>query len=170
MTNTTRGDMFVRVTEMRPFTEEHKIALSTCISSMIEQNDIHKIAQPKSHQERVVIIENTFKTMMEYPEFLAKYAKFRVTSEAKLDEIKSEIKKLNFPESIVLNDAKYYMKMLAARPDYIEYNCFLHGFVNDSSNVNRLPIVNHIPKVLEKPKSTHSYNLRSRAKRARYEY
>ena len=151
-----RANNFLRVTEVKPFTTEHQHLLSKYIKSIIEQIDIHMKAQPKNYEERLQIIENLFKTFMEYPEFLSKYPKFRNAVIDKINEINSEIKSVKLPESQILSDANYYMSMISARPDYIKYNCFIHEFVNTPS----------IPE--DTAKLTYHYNLRPRNKRMKY--
>ena len=148
-----RANNFLRATEVKPFTTEHQHLLSKYIKSIIEQVDIHMKAQPKNYEERLQIIENLFKTFMEYPEFLSKYPKFRNAVIDKINEINSEIKSVKLPESQILSDANYYMSMISARPDYINYN---------------LPIqTTSIPE--DTAKLTYHYNLRPRNKRMRYD-
>jgi hypothetical protein len=179
MTNFNRAENFIRVTEVRPFTQTHKITLINYIKSMLEQISIHRTAQPSNRNERVIIAEKLFQTLMDYPEFLSTYPKFRITVNNKIHEIINDIKFYNLPESTLINDAMYYMKMLSARPDFIEYNCFIHGFTNPilpplavlAPLTALAPLPPTIPDVLEKFISKgHSYNLRPRNKRMRYAY
>lgn len=137
------GEKFVRATEMKPFTAEHKTYLMNVIESLLVQAEIHLIAQPKSVDERITIMETLFKTLMDYPEFLSQQPVFRTCATQKINELTKDIKNLGKPESKVLNDAKFYMLMLSARPDYV--------------------LTQSVAK------NTHMYNLRPRVKRMRYE-
>jgi len=146
-----RANYFLRATEVRPFTTEHRRILIKYIKANLDQLDIHKKAHPKSYEERVRIVENMFKMFMEYPEFLSTYYKFRIVAINKIYEISSEMKNLNLPESQILNDAKYFMRMISARPDFINYD----------SPIQTPSVPEHTTKL------SHSYNLRSRNKRMR---
>jgi hypothetical protein len=153
MSKYNRGKMFVRATEVLPFTQEHKSFYMECMKSMLAQIDILNKTRSKNYTEKVKIIETMFKTIMEYPEILARHPKYRNTVNAKIYELESQIKDMNLGESIILNDAKYYIKMLSARPDYNELNNCLHILITPC---NVTPI------------KKHSYNLRPRNKQMKF--
>jgi hypothetical protein len=155
MSKYNRGKMFVRATEVRPFTQEHKAAYLKCIKSMLAQINIHLKAQPSNKKERIKIMEKMYKTIMEYPEILARHTRYRTIVSSKIYELEDEMKKKNLGESTVLNDAKYYFKMLSVRPDY-----------NDGNNcVDTL-----ITPCNVSPIKKHSYNLRPRNKLMKFTF
>jgi len=147
-----RANIFLRATEIRPFTPEIKTALVKLCSNMLGQLEIlRNIKGP--YEERVEIVNKLFLTLMEYPEFLALYPKFRMTTEMKQKELMNEIANIpNLEESVVLKDYKYYLSMLKARADYKEYYEMIHA--KPVEHVNPLEHV--------KPLVQHHYNLRSR--------
>lgn len=145
----TRAYRFVRATEVHEFTSEYKAAYTTVIKSMLEQLLILN-ATNKNLEDKVLIIENMYMFMMEYPEFLAKYAKFRIAVVNKMYELENDLAQKNHEKSLVFNDVKYYMKMLSARPDYIETTTH----------------TDFIKPCIETP--THSYNLRVRNPNVNY--
>ena len=146
----TRAYRFVRATEVHPFTKEHQYEYKTIVKAMLEQFHIIHDAQPKNLEDKVVIIENIYKFIMEYPEVLAKHPKYRGVLVNKMYELEDEMLEHNLGKSLVFNDVKYYMKMLSARPDYIESTTQ----------------TDFIKPCIETP--THSYNLRTRDPNVQY--
>lgn len=146
----TRAYRFVRATEVRPFTKEHKHAYISSIESMLTQCDILSKAQPKNVSDKILIIETMYKFMMEYPEVLANYPPYRNIVIDKMYELENEMAQRTGEKSLVFNDVKYYMKMLSARPDYVETT--VHN--------------EFIKPCIETP--SHSYNLRVRNPNVQY--
>jgi len=140
-----RGARFIRATEIMPFTVEIKKQLKEIYENMLDQITILQ-EKHSPLDERIEIIKRLFTTFMEYPEFLTSYPKFRLVSERKIKEISDELTLLNKPPLEILHDYKFYLNMLKARSDYVEYNV-------EPVIIMTLPVV--------EPKK-HSYNLRSR--------
>lgn len=163
-----RGARFVRATEIKPFTKEIRKPLVEACRYMLDQITIlHKM--PFTVDERVEVVKRFFTTLMEYPEFLTSFPKFRFVTENKAKELSQELSHLNLPQLEILQDYMFYLNMLKARSDYVEYNIFIHGFINKPTEplINiTLPVVEIVNKwkntlpVVEPKK--HSYNLRIR--------
>jgi len=158
-----RGARFVRATEIMPFTEEiRKLLMETCKCMLDQIAILHKM--PFTVDERVEVIQRLFTMLMEYPEFLTSFPKFRFASENKANELTEELNRLNMPPLEILQDYKFYLNMLKARSDYVEYNVFIHGFTDKWKTT--LPVVELVNKwknslpVAESKK--HTYNLRDR--------
>lgn len=150
-----RGARFVRATEIKPFTKEIRKPLVEAYRNMLDQITIlHKM--PFTVDERVDVVRRFFTTLMEYPEFLTSFPKFRFVTENKAKELSQELSLLNLPQLEILQDYMFYLNMLKARSDYVEYNVFIHGFINKPTE----PLVNITLPVVEPKK--HSYNLRIR--------
>uniref|UniRef100_A0A6C0D812 Uncharacterized protein n=1 Tax=viral metagenome TaxID=1070528 RepID=A0A6C0D812_9ZZZZ len=145
-----RAKNFIRATEMRPLSMDHKVTIVKCTKSMLEQIEISRKATPKNYQDRLTIIEKIYILLMAYPEILSSNPKLRNVAENKLIETVNDLPRLNLNNSEVLNDSRYFFQMIKARADYIEYNPSLHRITPLYSP----PIHVKIPR--------HSYNLRPR--------
>lgn len=147
MANYSRGDMFIRATEVKPFTAELKNECVTRIKATLDE-----LKMVHTAVERSELITRMYATLMEYPEFLAKHHKFRDTAERKVIHHVLELQKLNLPRSQVMEDFVYYLPMLKMRSDYVEHSEFPQNFI--------IPCVVNNPVLEQKP--THHYNLRPR--------
>lgn len=139
-----RGKNFIRATEMRSLSLEHKVNIVKCVKAMMNQIEISRKANPKDYENRLMISEKIFSLFMEYPELLSTNPKLRNVTEQKVNELINDLPRLNLNHSQVLDDTRYFLRMLQARSDYVEHNQM------------------SITKLLEKKRPIHSYNLRPR--------
>ena len=144
--NSLRGSRFVRATEINALTEIIKIKLIIMCKSLLEQISVLNEI-PSSIHKRIDIVNCFFATLMDCPEFLAYFPKFRSVTESKAKELIDEIKSLNLEPLEILQDYIFYLSMLKVRSDYVEYNPALHAYKVVNSTV---------------PLKTNRYNLRSK--------
>lgn len=144
-----RGKMFIRVTELKPFSVDMRKELVKLCTNMIDQISIlHNI--PNSSLQRLTIITRLYSTLMEYPEFVASFVSLRNMTEKKCNEFLEDIKNKDLPRSQILEDYQYYLSMLQKRPDYVDSNVFPHNFNTPCTSTS-----------ISQPKPTHNYYLRS---------
>ena len=106
--------MFIRATKVKPFTVELKKACETrCMALLNEFKTVYRVEQQREIMIRI------YATLMEYPEFLAKYHKFRATVENKVIQHILELRTLNLPRSQVMEDFVGYLSILKMRSDYV---------------------------------------------------
>ena len=106
--------MFIRATKVKPFTVELKNACANrCIALLNEFKTVYSLEQKREIMIRI------YTTLMEYPEFLAKYHKFRATAENKVIQHILELHTLNLPRSQVMEDFVDYLSILKMRSDYV---------------------------------------------------
>jgi len=141
-----RGSRFVRATEIKPFTQEDKSTIvKRCKSLLDEITTLHSI--PSTIYERIDVAYRLFISLMEYPEFVATFPRFRVVSEEKAKELIYEISRINRTGLEILYDYAFFLNMIKLRSDYVEYTPVLDKPVGECK---------------EKVKEAHTYNLRSK--------
>jgi hypothetical protein len=144
--SSSRGSRFVRATEIKPFTQEDKSRIvKNCKTLLDEITELRNV--PSAIYERIDVVYRLFMSLMEYPEFLARFPKFRVVSENKANELMYEISSINLTRLEILYDYTFFLNMIKLRSDYVEYNPVIHGTVSESE---------------KEEKETHSYFLRSK--------
>ena len=138
MLSTSRQTNFVRATVI-DYSCDTGILLRNVSNLLV---DIEKSKSSLSKQEQLAAIEELYLAIMDVPEILCHYPKFRTVAIEKAKECNSNLHSLRHGKSMVLSDFMYYCEMIKIRPDYMR-------------------LEDDYPTIVERVK-THNYNLRSR--------
>jgi len=137
-----RNSYFVRATIVN-YSYEMKSIINLAVN-MLKSYDMKK--SNLCVVERCADIEEIFLLIMNHPEILCHYPKFREICITKANDCNDSLHAIHIEESKILSDFRYVCEMIKIRPDYLDNSS---EQVEDSNKVSQV-------------KNTHNYNLRSR--------
>jgi len=132
---------FIRVVEVHSFPSEKRHYVVELCKSLIHQQEILKNAG-KSIYRQLEPIKEFFKVVLENPELISRYPRFRNMCSYKIDEITKSLNRKDIPVPYIFEDVPDILKLLESRSDYVKDE--------------------PLPLPTPTPTPTHTYNLRPR--------